>query len=150
MSWNYIGWVAEFHESGWLHYHLIFAGGYVAPIDELKEMWGLSERQGIDVLVVPGRAAARYVTKYIGKAFRHFGQPGRPHADLLPWVWWFGTRFYNTRHSRLKGAALTYLTVPGDRFTYLGIGRGGRFIDISTGLIYTWASDSIECRCGSP
>jgi hypothetical protein len=97
-KWNYIASVVEFHESGIMHYHILFFGKYIAPIDVIHKFWALCERQGVDVKFLKNLNAINYVTKYIGKITKQCGD--KAWEDVYMWAWYFKMRFYNTRHAK--------------------------------------------------
>jgi len=146
--WNYIACVPEFHKSGMLHYHFIFYGKWVAPIDDILRMWGLCERQGVDVKVRSGKAAVKYVGKYIGKGLRPASRVDEDTGDLCKYFWWFKSRMYNTRHRRENRKGDSTFGIPGDEYVFLGIGYGGNYYDENAGILYRWESDGVECQSG--
>jgi hypothetical protein len=58
--WNKAG---EFHP----HIHVIFFGGYVAPLEVLKEYWTYSDPNQVDVKPMRNNNVTSYIVKYVGK-----------------------------------------------------------------------------------
>lgn len=124
-KWNYLCSVAEFQKSGRIHYHLLFYGGFIASIDDICRMWGLSERNGVDVKRVNGLSAVAYVTKYLTKAGV---EPERNSEEekLQAWMWFFCKRMFNVRHTRKGKTGERTFDLPKQkqRFVCIGWWRG--------------------------
>ena len=125
--WNFLAWVIEFHESGLVHVHLMFAGGWIAPLSELISLWPYSEGQGVRLGKsrhqapgqCSGKSVAGYLTKYLAKDLNSVSSgeyrvsKHKPKIEQSPaemretarvlkrcaaFIWFFGRRFYNIRH----------------------------------------------------
>lgn len=100
--WNFIGWSMEFTKQGYAHWHMLFMGRYIAPIDEIVELWGLCERQGVDIKagVNGGARIASYLCKYISKSLQLLPLCSEP---MIPaFMYYFNRRLYNLRHDVKK------------------------------------------------
>ena len=99
---NYIAAVMEFHESGQLHYHLLFYGNWIAPLADIQKMWPFSEPQGVDLGTKSksgnGYSAVAYMTKYVTGMMQEIAE-GK-NEEWYAWVWYFRKRLFNTRHHR--------------------------------------------------
>jgi len=104
LKWNFICSFMDFHDSeetapdhrGYLHYHLLFYGSWIAEIDEIVKLWGFAERQGVNVKRLKGYSAVAYVTNYVKKGMAYLRLPAQ--TDLAKWLWYFRVRLYNCRH----------------------------------------------------
>ncbi|MFA5180141.1 MAG: hypothetical protein WC405_02375 [Syntrophales bacterium] len=95
----------EFHrvvdgikKAGYAHWHMLFFGRYIAPIDEIHSLWGLCDPQGIDIKqgVNGGARIASYLCKYISKSLSLL-----PHCSekMIPaFMYYFNGHLYNLRH----------------------------------------------------
>jgi len=125
--WNFIAWVMEFQQSGIVHVHLMFAGGWIAPLPELISLWPYAEGQGVHLGKrknyppgqCSGKAVAGYLTHYLAKDLNAVSSGEfRPSKHSSPrvlspaeqkdvarvlkrcaaFIWFFGRRLYNVRH----------------------------------------------------
>jgi hypothetical protein len=115
---RFVTWVMEFQEKNddMVHFHLLFYGRYIAPLEKMIEWWPLSEPQGVR-LGKPikhnyaGDALARYLTRYISKDLERVREMRRKR--MAAFLWYFKRRLYNMRH-HIKNSDGKYT---------LGIGR---------------------------
>lgn len=112
LAWNYVAGVMEFHRSGQIHFHLVFYGHWVAPLDVIHKYWPYAEYNGIEVRRHTGLNVARYLGRYVGK-FKKEIDNADPE-DFVKWVWYFGTRLYNTRHRRTNKNGNQTFGLPGE------------------------------------
>lgn len=117
---NFVCWVMEFTQKGLVHFHMLFYGNWVAPLDRLAEMWPWSAQNGIRFgkpikHQYSGHALARYLTKYITKDLQ--SRDDKENEKVLQrvkaFLWYFKRRLYNLRH-KVKNSDGVYT---------LGIGR---------------------------
>lgn len=98
LKWSFIGWAEEmFNKAGkfHLHYHILFYGGYVAPLNDLKRYWPYSDPNQVDVKVMRNNDVANYIVKYVGKNLGKLCVEGfEAHAA---YVWFFRKRMYQVR-----------------------------------------------------
>jgi hypothetical protein len=99
LRWNYLVYVMEIQPgAGHVHYHLLFYGKWIAPIEVLKKFWdGSDQDAGVDVSKGDSsKKAVSYVTKYVTKMndFTHDSK----WADLHMVMWYFKVRSFNIRH----------------------------------------------------
>lgn len=112
--WNYLGHVVEVQKNGNIHYHVIFFGNWIAPIGELKRMWGGSHHDaGVDVSK-PSRgkshkALKHYISKYLTKTMEDQEDPSVIRVFAL--MWRYKIRTYNISHEmrlkEIKGRGVT-------------------------------------------
>ena len=122
--WNYLAYVMEIQPgSGFVHYHLLFFGKWIAPIDVLKRFWdGSDQDAGVDISKGDNaKKAVSYVTKYVTK-MNDLGHESK-WGSLSMIMWYFNVRCYNTRHvnryDEVKGNTVTqedYLGIPRYQF----------------------------------
>jgi hypothetical protein len=99
--WNFVTWVMEFHESGMVHFHLLFYGKWIESPDVLHRWWPYSDLNGIRFgkpikHSYAGDQLARYLTKYISKDLNRITVKTRKR--IAAYMWFFGRRLYNMRH----------------------------------------------------
>lgn len=97
--WNYLAYVMEIQpKTGHVHYHLLFFGKWIAPIDVLKRFWdGSDQDAGVDVSKGDSpKKAVSYITKYVTK-MNDLAHDSK-WADLHMVMWYFKVRSFNTRH----------------------------------------------------
>lgn len=97
-KWNWITTVLEFQENGSVHFHLLFYGKWVAPIDHIQRMWGWCERNGIEVKYKDQINIIAYLCKYLGKARKCINSKNEVHSGYA-WVYYFAVRLFNVRHN---------------------------------------------------
>lgn len=96
LRWNYIGYTVEFHQSGYIHYHILFYGKWIAEIDDIVSMWGFCKRQGVNVRNFNSYPAIAYMTSYVKKEIDKIRSAG--FSQLSKWIWYFRMRLFNIRH----------------------------------------------------
>jgi hypothetical protein len=99
--WNFITWVMEFHESGMVHFHLLFYGKWIEKPEVLHRWWPYSDLNGIRFgkpinHSYAGDQLARYLTKYITKDLLRL--TAKTQKRIAAYLWFFGRRLYNMRH----------------------------------------------------
>lgn len=102
--WNYLGAVMEFQENGNVHFHLVFFGPWIAPISELKRMWGGSHQDaGVDITKRSKhrnhKSIKAYLTKYLTKSLSSLDRPEWKRCCAL--MWRYKVRLYNLRHTMM-------------------------------------------------
>lgn len=134
---NFITWVMELHEkSNFVHFHLLFYGGWIAPIDELQKMWPWSADNGVRLgkpikHSYAGDTLARYLSRYITKdlQFRDDVKLNKKLTRVKAFLWFFKRRLYNLRH-KVRNSDGVYT---------LGIGRE-HFVNPEKWKVYVSAS----------
>ena len=101
--WNYVCWVMEFHESGYVHVHMIFYGSWISPLDVLVALWCYSEPNGVRFAkrnngFCSGSAVASYLTHYLAKDLNRIGENNLKRCAAF--LWFFRRRLFNTRHMK--------------------------------------------------
>ncbi len=101
--WNYVCWVMEFHETGYVHVHMIFYGSWIAPLNVLTALWCYSEANGVRLAkrnngICSGTAVASYLTHYLAKDLNRIGENKLKRCAAF--LWFFRRRLFNTRHMR--------------------------------------------------
>ena len=101
--WNYIGWVMEFHESGFVHVHMMFYGSWIAPLEVLCSLWPYAESNGVRLAkrnkgVCSGSAVASYISHYLAKDLNKVGENQLKRCAAF--LWFFRRRLFNTRHTK--------------------------------------------------
>lgn len=101
--WNYICWVMEFHESGYVHVHMMFYGSWIAPLLVLCELWPYAENNGVRLAkrrngVCSGAAVASYLSHYLAKDLNRVGENKLKRCAAF--LWFFRRRLFNTRHTK--------------------------------------------------
>ena len=98
LKWNFVSWsfelwnkAGEFHP----HIHIIFFGGYVAPLDVLKDYWPLSDPNQVDVKPMRNNNVAGYIVKYVGKGLDRLCRAG--YEKYAAFIWFFKRRLYAVR-----------------------------------------------------
>jgi len=98
-DWRYLCAVLEFHESGAVHWHIIFGGSWILHLDYLWKYWPIAEFQGLRFDKKQRNNAeqlAGYLTWYLTKDFTVLSEKGEVLS--LACLYFFKKRFYNTRH----------------------------------------------------
>ena len=105
LKWNFVSWAfelwnkaGEFHP----HIHIIFFGGYVAPLDVLKEYWPYSDPNQVDVKPMRNNNVAGYIVKYVGKGLDRLCRKG--YEIYAAFIWYFKRRLYAVRPGFVKVA----------------------------------------------
>ncbi|MGA2782928.1 MAG: hypothetical protein ABSF13_13600 [Smithella sp.] len=125
---NFITWVLEFRPSDCsVHYHLLFFGGWVAPIEDLCKFWPYSQPQGIR-FGKPirhhdnGAVLASYLTRYITKDLSPKGdvdpQIKSDMEFLRALLWLYKKRLYNIRHHVQNSDGVYTLGIGRDQYVY--------------------------------
>jgi hypothetical protein len=98
LKWNFVSWsfelwnkAGEFHP----HIHIIFFGGYVAPLDVLKDYWTHSDPNQVDVKPMRNNNVAGYIVKYVGKGLDRLCRAG--YEKYAAFIWYFKRRLYAVR-----------------------------------------------------
>lgn len=98
LKWNFVSWSfelwnkqGEFHP----HIHIIFYGGYVAPLDVLKDYWPHSDPNQVDVKPMRNNNVAGYIVKYVGKGLDRLCKVG--YEKYAAFIWYFKRRLYAVR-----------------------------------------------------
>lgn len=99
--WNFICWVMEFHESGYVHVHLMFYGGWIAPLSVLTDLWKFSDPNGVRLAKrnngqCTGASVASYLSRYLAKDLNKVGENHLKRCAAF--IWFFGRRLFNVRH----------------------------------------------------
>lgn len=99
--WNFLCWVMEFHESGYVHIHLMFYGGWIAPLSVLTDLWKFSDPNGVRLAKrnngqCTGASVASYLTHYLAKDLNKVGENHLKRCAAF--IWFFGKRLFNVRH----------------------------------------------------
>ena len=116
--WNFITWVLEFHESGYVHVHFMFYGHWVADIDEIWALWGVFDRNGVRFAkrrFTDGEGICRYLTHYLSKDLQALGDK-KESESLAAFMWYFRRRLYNFRHARIGLDGKRSLGIAGEQF----------------------------------
>jgi hypothetical protein len=98
---NFVTWVMEFQKNGMVHFHLLFYGGWIGELDDLKSFWPYCEGQGVR-LGKPinhqygGEVLVRYLTRYITKDLQNITE--KKKERIAAFLWFFRRRLYNMRH----------------------------------------------------
>jgi hypothetical protein len=135
--WNFIAWVMEFHESGYVHIHTMWYGGWVARFDELQELWGVCDNNGIrkggkkGSGITSGKGLCYYLTKYLSKDLQSLAVanndetiPLNKYAEsLAAMLWYFRRRLYNFRHYMIDDEGNKVWGIPGEQFEKKGSWR---------------------------
>ncbi len=98
--WNFVAWVMEFHASGVLHFHFMFYGKWVATFEEIHEIWGLCDYNGVRFAKrrhITGDVLCRYLTRYLSKDLQNVGETKEMERSAA-FMWFFRRRLYNFRH----------------------------------------------------
>jgi len=98
--WNFVSWVMEFHESGLLHFHFMFYGKWVATFEEIHELWGLCDYNGVRFAKrrhITGDVLCRYLTRYLSKDLQNVAEK-KGMERAAGFMWFFRRRLYNFRH----------------------------------------------------
>jgi hypothetical protein len=101
-DWRYLCAVLEFHESGAVHWHVIFGGSWILHLGELWKYWPIAEYQGLrfDKKRRMGvERLADYLTWYLTKDFAVLRETGEVLS--LASMYHFKKRLFNIRHRRL-------------------------------------------------
>jgi hypothetical protein len=105
LKWNFVSWAfelwnkaGEFHP----HIHVIFFGGYVAPLDVLKEYWPYSDPNQVDIKPMRNNNVAGYIVKYVGKGLDRLCRKG--YEIYAAFIWYFKRRLYAVRPGFVKVA----------------------------------------------
>lgn len=117
---NFVTWVMEFQENGMAHFHILFYGAWVAPLEVLYGFWPYCDANGVRFgkrinHQDNGAALARYLTKYITKDLQKKDDKKvfKKMERIRAFLWFFKRRLYNIRH-KIKNSDGEYT---------LGIGR---------------------------
>jgi hypothetical protein len=105
LKWNFVSWAFElWNKAGDFHphIHIIFFGGYVAPLDVLKEYWIYSDPNQVDVKPMRNNNVAGYIVKYVGKGLDRLCRKG--YEIYAAFIWYFKRRLYAVRPGFVKVA----------------------------------------------
>jgi hypothetical protein len=105
LKWNFVSWAFElWNKAGDFHphIHIIFFGGYVAPLDVLKEYWIHSDPNQVDVKPMRNNNVAGYIVKYVGKGLDRLCRKG--YEIYAAFIWYFKRRLYAVRPGFVKVA----------------------------------------------
>lgn len=129
-KYNFVTWVMEFQKNSMVHFHILFYGTWVAPVDVLHSFWPYCEQNGIR-FGKPirhqdnGYVLAKYLTKYITKDLQNIEGKLEGYTEkeikkmkikmerIKAFLWFFKRRLYNLRH-KVKNSEGVYT---------MGIGR---------------------------
>lgn len=128
LRWNYLGYVIEFQKNGNLHFHVLFFGSWIAPIEKLKQFWGGSKQDaGVDVSKAPSvrkRGRHKNLNHYVGKYLTKFtSDHDDPKMELVyALIWRFKVRTFNVnqgpRLKREKGLGRSEVAVCVSKWDY--------------------------------
>lgn len=100
-GWAYRGYAIEPHKaSGLPHIHFYFKGGWIADIDDIVRLWGLSQPQGVKVTVRTGSKVAGYLSSYLKKAINCIR--GNEVHLFYAYAYFFGVPLYRVAYGKRK------------------------------------------------
>ncbi len=108
----------EFHESGYVHVHLLFYGSWVAKFEEIHELWGVCDYNGVRFAkrrFTDGPGICRYLTRYLSKDLQSLGNE-KGSERLAALMWYFRRRLYNFRHYAIGLDGQRVWGIPGEQF----------------------------------
>jgi len=151
--WNYVCWFMELHESGEVHFHVVFRGGWVAAFSDLERFWGLGAvryKPFAGNKGMSGRALAGYLTGYLSKDLRRMMAADRERQAAL--LWFLRRRLFNIRHGIYVPGGKRLPAFQAEWVPYDGSGAYGEFMGYarSKGYMTMQAVESlvygIKCR----